>query len=108
MSSSRYQVQTLMQFAGALFVAAGLDAEKAQCVAEVLVTGDMVGQRTHGLKLATPYLDEIGKGLMTAHGDPEVVRDMGGTVQHMRDGDWTRFRVHLPAARGSAAKGQQQ
>ena len=44
MNSSRYQVQTLMQFAEALFVAAGLDAEKAQCVAEVLVTGDMVGQ----------------------------------------------------------------
>ena len=38
----------------------------------------------------------------------KLARDMGGTVQHMRDGDWTRFRVHLPAARGSAAKGQQQ
>lgn len=27
----------------------------------------------------------------------KLARDMGGTVQHMRDGDWTRFRVHLPA-----------
>ncbi|WP_411342095.1 ATP-binding protein [Sphingopyxis sp. J-6] len=28
----------------------------------------------------------------------KLARDMGGTVQHMRDGEWTRFRIHLPAA----------
>lgn len=28
----------------------------------------------------------------------KLARDMGGTVQHMRDEDWTRFRLHLPAA----------
>lgn len=28
----------------------------------------------------------------------KLARDMGGTVQHIRDGDWTRFRVHLPVA----------
>jgi len=28
----------------------------------------------------------------------KLARDMGGTVQHMRDGEWTRFRVHLPTA----------
>lgn len=28
----------------------------------------------------------------------KLARDMGGTVQHMRDGEWTRFRVHLPVA----------
>lgn len=28
----------------------------------------------------------------------KLARDMGGTVQHLRDGDWTRFRVHLPVA----------
>ena len=27
----------------------------------------------------------------------KLARDMGGTVLHMRDGEWTRFRVHLPA-----------
>ena len=35
----------------------------------------------------------------------KLARDMGGTVQHVRDGDWTRFRVHLPAA--PLAKGEQ-
>lgn len=28
----------------------------------------------------------------------KLARDMGGTVQHVRDDGWTRFRVHLPAA----------
>ena len=28
----------------------------------------------------------------------KLARDMGGTVQHIRDAEWTRFRVHLPAA----------
>ena len=32
----------------------------------------------------------------------KLASDMGGTVQHVRDGDWTRFRVHLPAAREGA------
>lgn len=28
----------------------------------------------------------------------KLARDMGGTVQHIRDDGWTRFRLHLPAA----------
>ncbi len=28
----------------------------------------------------------------------KLARDMGGTVQHVHEGEWTRFRVHLPAA----------
>ncbi|WP_033073275.1 two-component system sensor histidine kinase NtrB [Sphingopyxis sp. MWB1] len=28
----------------------------------------------------------------------KLVHDMGGTVRHTRDEEWTRFRVHLPAA----------
>ena len=34
----------------------------------------------------------------------KLARDIGGTVQHVRDGDWTRFRVHLPAV--PAPKGE--
>ena len=34
----------------------------------------------------------------------KLARDMGGTVQHVRDGEWTRFRVNLPAAQPSARK----
>lgn len=32
----------------------------------------------------------------------KLARDMGGTVQYSRDDDWTRFRLHLAAARSSA------
>ncbi|MDZ3830913.1 MAG: ATP-binding protein [Sphingopyxis sp.] len=35
----------------------------------------------------------------------KLARDMGGTAQHVRDGDWTRFRVHLPASDGVTGRG---
>ena len=75
MTTQRYRVDSLRQLAQALFVAAGMDADKAQSVAEVLVTGDMVGQRTHGMALCPQYLEQIEKGLMAKSGEPEVVRD---------------------------------
>lgn len=31
----------------------------------------------------------------------KLARDMGGTVQYSRDDDWTRFRLHLAAAKSS-------
>lgn len=73
----RYTVASLRHLAEALFTAAGMDAGKAQAVAEVLVTGDMVGQRTHGMALCPQYLEQIEKGLMGKTGGPEVVRDSG-------------------------------
>jgi len=36
----------------------------------------------------------------------KLARDMGGTAQHVRDGEWTRFRVHLPVAADIGSKGQ--
>ena len=75
MTTQRYRVDSLRQLAEALFVAAGMDVDKAQSVAEVLVTGDMVGQRTHGMALCPQYLEQIEKGLMAKSGEPEVVRD---------------------------------
>ena len=77
MTIPRYSVTSLKQLATELFTAAGMEAEKAQAVAEVLVTGDMVGQRTHGMALCPQYLEEIEKGLMATTGVPEVVRDSG-------------------------------
>ncbi len=77
MTIPRYSVASLRQFATELFAAAGMEAEKAQAVAEVLVTGDMVGQRTHGMALCPQYLEQIEKELMAKSGTPEVVRDSG-------------------------------
>jgi L-lactate dehydrogenase len=73
----RYQVESLVQLAEELFAGAGMERDKARCVAEVLVTGDMVGQRTHGMALCAPYIEQIDKGLMATCGEPEVIRDSG-------------------------------
>lgn len=77
MTTQRYTVESLKQLAAALFAAAGMDAGKARAVAEVLVAGDMVGQRTHGMALCPQYLEQIEKGMMATSGEPDVVRDSG-------------------------------
>lgn len=91
MAAARYPVESLLDLAAQLFIAAGMDAAKAHCVARVLVTGDMVGQRTHGMALCAPYIEQIDKGLMSIHGDPEVVRDSGSVLVwdgHYLPGPW--------------------
>lgn len=73
-------VADLIRFAADLFRAAGVDAEKAVTVAELLVLTDQMGRRTHGLAMAPLYLAEIAKGTMSPSGEPEVVRDAGATL----------------------------
>ena len=103
MTTQRYTVDSLKQLAQTLFVAAGMEDEKAQSVAEVLVTGDMVGQRTHGMALCPPYLEQIEKGLMARSGEPEVVRDSGAVFVwdgNYLPGPWLASRaIDLAAAR---------
>ncbi len=108
MAAARYTVESLLQLAEALFVAAGMDAEKAQSVATVLVTGDMVGQRTHGMALCPAYIEQIEKGLMTTRGDPEVVRDSGSVVVwdgNYLPGPWLVSRALASAAERVATHG---
>ncbi len=77
MTTQRFTVDSLGQLAENLLAAAGMDKEKARSVAEVLVTGDMVGQRTHGMALCPQYAEQLEKGLMAKTGEPEVIRDSG-------------------------------
>jgi L-lactate dehydrogenase len=70
----RHEVAGLLRFAEAACRTAGLPAEKARDVAEVLVEGDLMGHDTHGLALLLPYLDSLAAGGMTAEGEPEVLR----------------------------------
>lgn len=76
----RFAASRLEAFATALFAAAGTEADKAARMARLLVLTDMMGRPTHGLAQCGPYLDQIVKGLMTASGQPEVVRDTGSTI----------------------------
>jgi L-lactate dehydrogenase len=76
----RLPEKELRRFAASLFLAAGLDAEKADCVARLLVLTDMMGRPTHGLAQCEAYVEQIELGQMTCDGEPDVVRDSGGTV----------------------------
>lgn len=79
-TATRHAPAALRGFAAALFGAAGMDAEKAGAVAEVLVEADMLGHDTHGLALAIRYLDEIAAGGLAVTGEPAVISDRGACI----------------------------
>ena len=62
MSDPRFAADALVTFASALAERAGVRADMARDLADVLVTGDLLGHTTHGLALLGPYLAEIEKG----------------------------------------------
>lgn len=76
-SSARYAPAALRNFAGALFGKAGMDFEKAETVAALLVEADLMGHTTHGLALAAPYLEEIARGALKVTGELEIISDRG-------------------------------
>jgi LDH2 family malate/lactate/ureidoglycolate dehydrogenase len=78
--SVAYSAGELRAFGAALFRKAGLDGDKPEVSAEVLVEADLMGHTTHGLALAPRYIQEIGSGSMAATGDPAVVSDRGACV----------------------------
>jgi L-lactate dehydrogenase len=78
--------EALADLACRLFNAAGMDAEKAACVANLLLLTDMMGRHTHGLAQCGAYLHELDTHGMTATGVPETIRDTGATL--VWDGDY--------------------
>jgi len=76
----RYPAQGLREFATRLLQGAGLAAERAQIVAEVLLEADLLGHDTHGLDMLARYLDEIASGRMAREGEPETLRDSGSAL----------------------------
>jgi L-lactate dehydrogenase len=63
-----------------MFSAAGMDREKAETVAEVLVEADLIGHATHGVALVPWYLDALASGEMIGSGDATVVTDRGACL----------------------------
>ena len=68
--TARYPAPALRAFASQLLQRAGLDAERADDVAAILVEGDLMGHTTHGLQLLGPYLKSLQDGTMTRRGSP--------------------------------------
>ncbi|NDY81827.1 Ldh family oxidoreductase [Orrella sp. NBD-18] len=79
-SLSRFDAAALTQFAQALFQSAGLNAERAESMARLLVLTDMMGRFTHGLAQCKNYLDQIVRKDMPASGDYSVIKDTGSTI----------------------------
>lgn len=63
-----------------MLAAAGMDEEKSQVVAEVLVEADMIGHHTHGVGLVPWYLDALANGELVGRGDHTVVADRGSCI----------------------------
>ncbi len=63
-----------------MLAAAGMDEEKSQVVAEVLVEADMIGHHTHGVGLVPWYLDALASGELVGRGDHTVVADRGSCI----------------------------
>jgi L-lactate dehydrogenase len=94
--AARYAAASLEAFARALLEAAGVEAEKARDVAQILVEGDLLGHDTHGLALLAPYLAQIEAGTMAKSGEPSVVNRRAATEAwdgHRLPGPWLVLRA---------------
>ncbi len=80
MSSPRYSAEALTDFATTLLDKAGMEHNKSQVVAQILVEGDLLGHDTHGLQLLALYLEDIKKGELATSGQPRVVADLPAAV----------------------------
>jgi L-lactate dehydrogenase len=107
-SDPRFAADALIAFASALAEHAGVRTDIARDVADVLVTGDLLGHTTHGLALLPPYLAEIEKGSMAKTGAPSVVnsRPAVETWDGKRlPGPWLTLRALDAAATMAATQG---
>jgi LDH2 family malate/lactate/ureidoglycolate dehydrogenase len=70
----------LAAYAERLLSASGLEGDKAEVVARLLVTADAMGHSTHGLALLADYLDELATGRMARTGLPDTISDRGAAL----------------------------
>jgi LDH2 family malate/lactate/ureidoglycolate dehydrogenase len=72
---NRFAPTSLLNFGKSLLIGAGLSADRAHDVAEILLEGDLLGHTTHGFALLPGYLKALADGTMEKHGDPEIISD---------------------------------
>ena len=80
MNPKRYSSDALIEYGTRLLEKAGMDSDKSQVVAEILVEGDLLGHNTHGLQLLALYLADIEKGELATSGQPRVIADLPAAV----------------------------
>jgi len=85
-----YTADSLRRLSHEAFMAAGLSAERAAIVGDILLEGDLLGHDTHGLALLAPYVEELLAGRMASSGEPSVISDRGAAVA------WNGLRLPGP------------
>jgi L-lactate dehydrogenase len=91
-----------------MFAAAGMDREKADVVAEVLVEADLIGHATHGVGLVPWYLDALASGEMIGSGEETVIADRGSCLTWSGNGlpgPWLVTRAFDAASERAAQYG---
>lgn len=89
--SNRYDAESLKSFANQLMIHAGIDEDKTEVVAEILLEGDLMGHTTHGLQMLVPYLKSVEAGQMQVSGQCQTIRDTGNNLVidgHYLPGPW--------------------
>lgn len=69
----------LQDFAIRMLVTAGMEQDKAETTAMILVEGDMIGHDTHGVSLLSWYVDALADGSMNGRGSYDIVADRGAS-----------------------------
>ena len=107
-TAPRFDAAALQEFARLLLQAAGMPADRAVDVADILVEGDLLGHDTHGLQLLPTYLAEIEGGAMTLAGEPLVLADQGAVLAwdgRRLPGPWLTLRAIDEASRRARTYG---
>ncbi|MGE8385875.1 MAG: Ldh family oxidoreductase, partial [Pseudomonas putida] len=102
--ATHFTVQALTTFVERLFERAGADAEVAQVVTRVLLEGELLGHRTHGLNLVSRYIGGMQEGKVKARAQVlEQVSDSG--ISSVFDGHYLLGPYCVSRALDCAAKG---
>jgi len=101
---THHNVQALTTFVEQLFEKAGADTEVAQVVTRVLLEGELLGHRTHGLNLVSRYIGGMQEGKVKARAQVlEQVTDSG--IASVFDGHYLLGPYCVSRALDCAAKG---
>ena len=102
--ATHYNVQALTAFVEQLFVKAGADAEVAQVVTQVLLEGELLGHRTHGLNLVSRYIGGMLDGQVKARAQA-LEQVSGSGISSLFDGHYVLGPYCVSRALDCAAKG---
>lgn len=102
--ATHFNVRALTTFVEQLFEKAGADAEVAQVVTQVLLEGELLGHRTHGLNLVSRYIGGMLEGTVKARAQA-LEQVSHSDVSSVFDGHYLLGPYCVSRALDCAAKG---